>query len=98
MRRRRLVRILFFLIVVLLVAPFLIPTPPLGVEAATLADPDGFFIDVDGLSTYVLARGPQDGQPVILLHGWGASTFTWRLNQDVLAEAGYRAIVSARSM
>jgi pimeloyl-ACP methyl ester carboxylesterase len=96
MRRRRIVRILFLIIVVVLVGPLLLPLPPVGVEAATLADPDGAFITVNGLSTYVLARGPQDGPPVLLLHGWGASTFTWRFNQDALAEAGYRAIAFDR--
>ncbi len=91
-----LLRIVIVLILVILIGPFLIPLPPLGVEAATLADPDGFFIEVDGLSTYVLARGPADGTPVLLLHGWGASTFTWRDQIDVLAEAGYRAIAFDR--
>lgn len=93
---RWLLRLLLIVIIAALVLPYLIPTPPLGVEAATLADPDGVFIDVDGLSTYVLARGPQDGQPVLLLHGWGASTFTWREQIDALAAAGYRAIAFDR--
>jgi pimeloyl-ACP methyl ester carboxylesterase len=96
MRKRRIIRLLFFILLVILIGPLLLPLPPVGVEAATLADPDGFFITVDDLSTYVLARGPQDGPPVLLLHGWGASTFTWRLNQDALAEAGYRAIAFDR--
>jgi pimeloyl-ACP methyl ester carboxylesterase len=93
---RRLVRIVFFLVLIVVLPPFIIPLPPVGVEAKTLADPDGFFIDVDGLSTYVLARGPEDGTPVMLLHGWGASTFTWREQIDVLAETGYRAIAFDR--
>jgi pimeloyl-ACP methyl ester carboxylesterase len=93
---RWLLRILLILIIAVLVIPYLIPTPPLGVEAATLADADGTFIEVDGLSTYVLARGPEDGEPVLLLHGWGASTFTWREQTDVLAEAGFRAIAFDR--
>lgn len=94
--RRWLLRILILLVLVIFVAPYLIPLNPVGVEASTLADPDGFFITVDGLSTYVEARGPEDGDPVILLHGWGASTFTWRNQMDVLAEAGYRAIAFDR--
>lgn len=96
MRRRRIVRLVFLIMAVLLIGPLLLPLPPSGVEAATLADADGFFIEVDGLSTYVLARGPEDGQPVMLLHGWGASTFTWRYQMDVLAEAGYRAVAFDR--
>lgn len=93
---RRLVRVLFFVVVIVVVLPFIIPLPTVGVEAKTLADPDGVFIEVDGLQTYVLARGPEDGPPVLLLHGWGASTFTWREQINVLAEAGYRAIAFDR--
>jgi pimeloyl-ACP methyl ester carboxylesterase len=44
----------------------------------------------------VLARGPEDGPPVMLLHGWGASTFSWREQIDVLAGAGYRVIAFDR--
>ncbi len=96
MIRRHGFHVVVYGILLLLFLPFLIPLPPSGVEAATLADADGFFIDVDGLQTYVMARGPEDGEPVLLLHGWGASTFTWRENIDLLAEAGFRAIAFDR--
>lgn len=94
--RRWIPRLLIVLVLVIFVVPYFISFSPIGVEASTLADPDGFFIDVDGLSTYVLARGPEDGEAVLLLHGWGASTFTWREQIDVLAEAGYRAVAFDR--
>ncbi|MBL8120872.1 MAG: hypothetical protein JNJ78_25400, partial [Anaerolineae bacterium] len=58
--RRWIVRLLVLLLVVLLAGPYLIPMPAVGVEAAALADADGYFIDVDGLSTYVLERGDAD--------------------------------------
>lgn len=96
MRTRRIIRLVVIILLVILFGPLLLPLPPVGVDAATLADPDGQFITVNGLSTYVLARGPEDGVPVMLLHGWGASTFTWREQIDVLAEAGYRAIAFDR--
>jgi pimeloyl-ACP methyl ester carboxylesterase len=96
MRIRRVVRLIVIILLVILFGPLLLPLPPVGVEASSLADPDGQFISVNGLSTYVLARGPLDGPPVMLLHGWGASTFTWRDQIDVLAEAGYRVITFDR--
>jgi pimeloyl-ACP methyl ester carboxylesterase len=96
MIRRHGFRIVVYGTLIFLFLPFLIPLPPSGVDAVTLAEPDGFFIEVDGLQTYVLARGPEDGEPVLLLHGWGASTFTWRENIDALAEAGFRAIAFDR--
>jgi pimeloyl-ACP methyl ester carboxylesterase len=94
--RRNLLRVVLVIAFIIFILPLLIPLPPVGVDAATLADPDGFFIEVNGLSTYVLARGPEAGIPVVMLHGWGASTFSWRNQIDVLATAGYRAIAFDR--
>jgi pimeloyl-ACP methyl ester carboxylesterase len=88
--------LIVIILLVVLFGPLLLPLPPVGVEASTLADPGGQFITVNGLLTYVLARGPEDGPPVMLLHGWGASTFTWREQIDMLAAAGYRVIAFDR--
>jgi pimeloyl-ACP methyl ester carboxylesterase len=65
-------------------------------DPADFADPDGVFLDVDGLQTYVWVRGPEDGAPVLLMHGFGGSTYNFRYNIDALAEAGYRAIAFDR--
>ncbi len=70
--------VLATLLVLLLVGPFLVPVPPAPgtVPPATLADPDSQFIQVEGLSLHLKTLG--DGQPVfILLHGFGASLFSW---------------------
>lgn len=40
-------------------------------------------LQVAGLKTYVVSAG--SGSPVILLHGLGASTYSWRLLQPLLA-------------
>jgi len=89
-------RVLVVIVFIVLIGPFLIPLSPIGVEASTLADPDGYFISVDGLSTYVLEKGDKSAPPVLLLHGWGASTFSWREQMTPLAEAGFRAIAFDR--
>lgn len=54
-----------------------------------LADPDGQFLDIDGVSIYIQAHGDAANPAVILLHGFGGSTFTWRGTLDPLVEAGY---------
>lgn len=36
--------------------------------------------------------GPADGEPVLLLHGFPQTRYTWRHQLPALAEAGYRAV------
>lgn len=72
-----------------LIGPFLIPVPPLEntVPAETLADADSQFIEVNGLNVHYKKFG--SGEPVfILLHGFGASLFSWREVTAPLAEIG----------
>ncbi len=57
-----------------------------------LADPDGQFLDVGGVSIYIQVRGDASNPAVILLHGFGGSTFTWRNTLDPLVEAGYYVV------
>jgi alpha-beta hydrolase superfamily lysophospholipase len=68
-----------FLILLLLILPFLFPVPPLEdtVPVEELDDPDSQFMQVDGLRVHYKTYG--QGEPVfILLHGFGASLFSWR--------------------
>ena len=77
------------LTIVFLLVPFLIPVPPLEntLPARTLADDDSQFIEVNGLEVHYKTAG--SGTPVfILLHGFGASTFSWREVIQPLSEVG----------
>lgn len=65
---------------------------PVTVSPADLADPDGAFLDLDGTSIYYVARGPESGPAVVMLHGLLGSTLDWEGTMDALAGAGYRAI------
>ncbi len=94
--RRWLLRLFVLLIFIIFVLPFLIPLPSIGDDPALFADGDGAFITVNGLSTYYREAGDPAGDPIVLLHGWGASTFSWRATIPVLAEAGYRVIAFDR--
>ncbi len=81
--------ILAVLISLLLVGPFLIPVPPLqGTHPPErLADSDSRFIEVAGLNVHYKMTG--EGSPVmVLLHGFGASIFSWREVMIPLAEFG----------
>eukprot|EP00438_Fugacium_kawagutii_P027758 Skav215991 [mRNA] locus=scaffold4693:58793:63189:+ [translate_table: standard] len=37
-----------------------------------------------------IAAGPEDGQRILLVHGFGASSYHWRYQVSTLAEQGYR--------
>ncbi len=77
------------LILLTLVGPFLVPVPPLaGLQPPEqLADPDSRFVEVNGLRLHYKLMG--SGRPLILLlHGFGANTSSWRKVMGPLAELG----------
>ncbi len=88
--RKRLFLIAFLvLLTLLLIGPFLIPVPPLQdtLPPRQLADPDSRFITVNGLDVHYKMAG--QGEPVfILLHGFGASVFTWHKVMPELSRYG----------
>ncbi|MDT8896730.1 MAG: alpha/beta fold hydrolase [Thermanaerothrix sp.] len=76
---RLLIVIFSGLMAVIVIVPLLIPIPPLpeGVDEESLAWPDSQFIEIHGLKVHYQRYGK--GNPaMILLHGFGASTFSWR--------------------
>lgn len=77
------------LIILLAVGPFLVPVPPPGNTRPPedLADPDSLFIEVNGLKVHYKQSG--QGEPyIILLHGFGASVFSWREVMEPLGRLG----------
>lgn len=58
--------------------------PPAAPRGEDFAPPEE-FVNVDGISTHFVARG--DGHPaIVLIHGFGSNTYTWRKNLDGLAD------------
>ena len=49
-------------------------------------------VSLAGGSLRLLEAGPPSGTPVLLLHGWGVSSYLWRHNILPLADAGYRVV------
>ncbi len=80
---------LLVLILLVMVGPFLVPVPPLTntVAPQQLADPDSRFIEINGLIVHTKTMG--QGEPVfVLLHGFGASLFTWHAVMDPFSQVG----------
>jgi len=77
------------ILAILLIGPFLVPVPPLEntVPPEELADPDSRFAEVNGLQVHYKTAG--SGTPaLLLLHGFGASVFSWREVMEPLADQG----------
>jgi pimeloyl-ACP methyl ester carboxylesterase len=74
---------------ILLIVPLLYPVAPLTgtVPERELADKDSHFVDVNGVTVHYKEKG--QGEPVyILLHGFGASQFSWREVMEPLSRSG----------
>lgn len=50
------------------------------------------FVRANGRRHHSIAAGPDDGEPVVLLHGFPEFWYAWRDQLAALADAGYRAI------
>lgn len=54
---------------------------------------DFSFIKINGITLHVVQAGPEDGQPVLLLHGFPEYWRGWEKQIPALAQAGFRVIV-----
>ena len=80
-------------ILAFLIVPFLIPVDTTGTQTAReAAGPGAEFMTVDDLELHVETAAYTGDTPepplIVLLHGFGASTFSWREVLQPLAEAG----------
>jgi epoxide hydrolase 4 len=51
------------------------------------------FVHANGLRLHLVEAGPEDGPPVVLLHGFPEFWYGWRRQVGPLADAGFRVIV-----
>lgn len=81
--------VIAFLLLLLLAGPFLVPVPPLQgtLPPQAMADADSQFIEINGLEVHVKTMG--QGEPVlVLLHGFGASLYSWQAVMEPLSQSG----------
>lgn len=81
--------ILVTILILLAVVPLIVPIPPAPdtKPVSELADTDSQFVEVNSIHVHYKQYG--SGDPVmILLHGFGASTFSWREVAQPLAQSG----------
>lgn len=69
------------------------PLPPDQLFPAHRTDIAQRFVDLpSGVRLRIAEAGPPDGDPVLLIHGWGASLYMYRHALDALPRLGKRAI------
>lgn len=94
-RRYKIIIACFLAIVFVLTAlPYLIPVSHIESEASvqSLMSPSGKFLNIESSDIYIEEHGPVTGEAIVLIHGYGGSTFSWRNNIPFLVENGYRVI------
>jgi len=50
------------------------------------------YAQVKGYAIHFSDDGPKEAQPIILIHGFAASMFSWRHQREALLQQGYRVI------
>lgn len=56
------------------------------------APPSGHFVPAGDIRVFVEEDGPQTGQPVVFIHGFGAWSETWKKTTSVLAANGFHTV------
>jgi pimeloyl-ACP methyl ester carboxylesterase len=80
--------ILIAILVLIVVAPLIVPIAELDTKPAfELADSDSQFINIGDLNVHYKQAGT-GGPAIILLHGFGASEFSWREVLEPLSSLG----------
>ncbi len=78
---------------ILSLLPYYIPAASLKQNPRDLAFEQSNFKVIDGVDLHFrIWEGPGPGANILLVHGYGGSTFSWRHTAPVLDEAGYRVV------
>jgi haloalkane dehalogenase len=70
----------------------IIRTPDERFENLSDFDYEPHYLEIRGLRIHYVDEGPEDGMPVLLLHGEPSWSYLYRKMIPVIAAAGYRAI------
>jgi pimeloyl-ACP methyl ester carboxylesterase len=69
-------------------------SPPDGLTPARVdLDAESRYVDVGDVTLHTVVAGPEDGTPVLLLHGFPECWYGWRAQIRPLADAGFRVLV-----
>jgi|AntAceMinimDraft_5_1070358.scaffolds.fasta_scaffold00045_22 pimeloyl-ACP methyl ester carboxylesterase len=61
-------------------------------DAEARADAPGAFLDVSDGKLHYLVQGPEDGEIVVMVHGFSTPSFIFEQNAAALVDAGFRVV------
>lgn len=84
----------FALFIILSILPYLLTVNQLKVDLKNPPFAESKFIKIDEKQWHYRRFEPKDTVKgtMLLIHGFSGSTFSWRKNQEVFADSGYRVI------
>ncbi len=87
-------RIILGLFVVLSILPYLLPPASLDTERRALAYGDSRFVGVEGIEVHyrLFNDDAEEKGSLLLVHGLGGSTFSWRYTAPALVREDYRIV------
>lgn len=91
----RILLVLGVLLLLALLVPYLLPRPGMDGEIPDQPFADSRFTEIDGVRLHWRQRrvdAPEDRALIVLLHGFGGSTFSWRTTLDALDQADHPTI------
>jgi pimeloyl-ACP methyl ester carboxylesterase len=68
------------------------PSPLPTLRSGAFDEFEDIQLDVNGFTFDAVAAGPDDGELILMLHGFPQTSFEWRHQMPPLAEAGYRVV------
>lgn len=86
--------ILAVIFLLLSIIPYLIPVKPLGGDRHELVYANSEFLDLDGVEIHyrIFNNKADKAGNVLLVHGFGASTFTWRHTAPYLQDENFLVV------
>ena len=61
-------------------------------DAAARAEAPGDFLQATDGQIHYQARGPEDGNVIVMVHGFSTPAFIFEQNADALSAAGFRVV------
>ncbi|MBW2256941.1 MAG: alpha/beta fold hydrolase, partial [Deltaproteobacteria bacterium] len=80
------------LLVALVALPFLRNTEHRDLDEAARSSAPGQFVQLSAGTTHYLLEGPEDGPPVVLVHGFSVPSYVWDTTASALVAEGYRVL------